>query len=127
MGEVVRIGSVIIFHLSKLWKAKFSILRDVIFLVRLQEKFDIDHSWEWKSSCDFWFPFLVKKKTSPYPHLPYNIILYYNIVDDDGDDSDNEDHDDDRDGDKEDEMMMYVMMIVMTMMMVVVVVVTTTM
>ena len=40
--------SIIIFHLSKLWKAKFSILRDVIFLVKLQEKFEIDHSWEWK-------------------------------------------------------------------------------
>ena len=33
------------FHLSKLWKAKFFILCDVIFLVRLQGKFDIDHSW----------------------------------------------------------------------------------
>ena len=46
MGEVVRIGSVIIFQLSKLCKAKFFILCDVIFLVRLQEKFEIDHSWE---------------------------------------------------------------------------------
>ena len=44
----MRIGSIIIFHLSKLWKAKFSILCNVIFLVRLQGKFDIDHSWEWK-------------------------------------------------------------------------------
>ena len=44
MSEVVRIGSIIIFHLSKL--KKFSILCDVIFLVRLQGKFDIDHSWE---------------------------------------------------------------------------------
>ena len=48
IGEVMRIGSIIIFHLSKLWKAKFLILFDVIFLVRLQSKFDIDHSWEWK-------------------------------------------------------------------------------
>ena len=47
-SEVVRIGSIIIFHLSKLWKAKFFILCDVIFLVRLQGKFEIDHSWEWK-------------------------------------------------------------------------------
>ena len=38
----VRIGS--IFQRSKLWKAKFSILCDAIFLVRLQGKFDIDHS-----------------------------------------------------------------------------------
>ena len=42
------IDSTIIFHLSKLWRAKFSILCDVIFLVRLQGKFEIDHSWEWK-------------------------------------------------------------------------------
>ena len=42
-SEVVRIGSIIISHqMSKLWKAKFFILCDVIFLVRLQEKFDID-------------------------------------------------------------------------------------
>ena len=27
---------------------KFFILCDVIFLVRLQEKFEFDHSWEWK-------------------------------------------------------------------------------
>ena len=33
--EVVRIGGIIIFHPSKLWKSKFFILRDVIFLVRL--------------------------------------------------------------------------------------------
>ena len=45
IGEVVRIGSIIIFHLSKLWKAKFFILCDAIFLVRLQGKFDIDHSF----------------------------------------------------------------------------------
>ena len=44
MSEVVIFGSVIIFHLSKLGKSKFSILCDVIFLVRLQGKFDIDHS-----------------------------------------------------------------------------------
>ena len=46
--DVVRIGSVIIFHLSKLWRAKFFILFDVILLVRLQEKSEIDSSWEWK-------------------------------------------------------------------------------
>ena len=45
---VERIGSIIIFYLSKLWKAKFFILCDLIFLVRLQGKFEIDHSWEWK-------------------------------------------------------------------------------
>ena len=48
ISEVVRIGGMIIFHLSKLWKATFFILRDVIFLVRLQGKFEVDHSWKWK-------------------------------------------------------------------------------
>ena len=49
ISEVVRIEySIIIFHLSKLWKARFSILCDVILLVRHQGKFNIDHSWEWK-------------------------------------------------------------------------------
>ena len=32
MSDVARICSIITFHLSKLWKVKFSILRDVIFL-----------------------------------------------------------------------------------------------
>ena len=41
--DVVRIGSRIIFHRSKLWKTKFFILCVVIFLVRLQGKFEIDH------------------------------------------------------------------------------------
>ena len=36
----MRIASVIIFHLSKLWKAKFSMLCDVTFLARLQGKLD---------------------------------------------------------------------------------------
>ena len=43
ISEVVRIGRIIIFYLSKRWKAMFSILCDVIFLVRLQWKFEIDH------------------------------------------------------------------------------------
>ena len=46
MSDVVRIGSIIIFDISKLWKAKFSILCGVIIVVRLQGKFEIDHSWE---------------------------------------------------------------------------------
>ena len=50
MSDAVRIGSIIIFHLSKLGKAKFFLLCDVIFLVRLQGKFDIDHSCGWKAS-----------------------------------------------------------------------------
>ena len=48
ISEVGRIGSIIIFHLSKLWKAKFFILCDVIFLVRPQGRFEIGHSQEWK-------------------------------------------------------------------------------
>ena len=35
---------IITFHLSKLGNTRFSILCDVVFLVRLQEKFEIDHS-----------------------------------------------------------------------------------
>ena len=46
ISEVVRIGSIISFQLNKLRKAKFSILCDVIFLVRLQGNFEIDHGWE---------------------------------------------------------------------------------
>ena len=46
MSELVRIGGIIIFHLSKLRKAKFFVLRDVLFLVRLQGEFEIDHSCE---------------------------------------------------------------------------------
>ena len=48
ISEVVRIDWIIIIHLSKLWKAKFFMLCGVIFLVRLQGKFEIDHSSEWK-------------------------------------------------------------------------------
>ena len=39
-SDAVIIGSIIIFRLSKLWKAKFFILCDVTFPVRLQGKFD---------------------------------------------------------------------------------------
>ena len=41
INEVVRIGSTIIFHLSKLWKAKFFIMWDVIFHVKLQGLFEL--------------------------------------------------------------------------------------
>ena len=44
MSEVAGICRIIVFHLSKLWKAKFFILCDVMFLVRLRGKFDNDHS-----------------------------------------------------------------------------------
>ena len=77
----MRIGSTIIFHLSKLWTAEFFILCDVIFLVRLQEKFDIDHSWQWKG--EYWFNSLHvhrsqlmtssyqwRSTTPPHPPLP---------------------------------------------------------
>ena len=49
ISEIERLGSIIIFHLSKLWKAKFFILCDATFQVRLQGKFEINRSWEWKS------------------------------------------------------------------------------
>ena len=49
ISGVARIVDRIIFHPSKLWKAKFFILYDAIFLVRLQGKFQLDHSWEWKA------------------------------------------------------------------------------
>ena len=55
VSDVVSIGCIIIFHLPKLRNAKFSVLCDVIFLVRLQEKFDIDHSCSptgWQVSAD---------------------------------------------------------------------------
>ena len=68
MSEVMRICSIKIFHLSKLWKAKFFVLCDVIFLVRLQGKFEIDHSWE--------FPF------TPF-HSQFQIsrkILHHSIM-----------------------------------------------
>ena len=45
VSKVVRIGRITIVHLRNLWKAKFFILCAVIFLVRLQWKFEIDHSW----------------------------------------------------------------------------------
>ena len=38
LSDLVRIGGIIIFHLSKLWKT----LCDVIILVRLPRKFEID-------------------------------------------------------------------------------------
>ena len=48
ISEAVRVGSVNSFHLNNLWKATFFILCDVIFLMRLEGKFEVDHSWEWK-------------------------------------------------------------------------------
>ena len=47
MSDVVRIDSSVSFHLSKLSNAKFSILYDVSG-ERLEEKIEVDHSWEWK-------------------------------------------------------------------------------
>ena len=51
--KVVRISSIMLFHLSKLWKAKFFMLCDVIILVRLQGKFEINHFrvWKGKGTC----------------------------------------------------------------------------
>ena len=44
ISDVVRIGIIIICQLGKLWKAKFSILCDEMFMAKLQGEFDIDHS-----------------------------------------------------------------------------------
>ena len=61
---VTRICIKIIFHLSKLWKAKFSLLCDVIFLLRLQGNFDIDptensSSKSHKTTVDFLVDFFL--------------------------------------------------------------------
>ena len=55
LSEVLRIGSIILFHLSKLWKDKFFILCDVIFLVRLQGKFEVDRSLQTGPYCNVFF------------------------------------------------------------------------
>ena len=62
MYKWVKIGSMIIFYLRKLWKAKFFILCDHngIFLVRLQGKFEIGHSWEWKRQIETCMPFCLE-------------------------------------------------------------------
>ena len=62
----MRIGSLIIFQLSKLWKAKFFILCDIIFLVRLQEKFEIDDSGSERVNVDSLVLGLIRKE----PLLP---------------------------------------------------------
>ena len=52
VGEFVGIASIIIFCLSKSYKSQISLAYfncDVIFLVRLQGKIEIDHSWERKA------------------------------------------------------------------------------
>ena len=58
----VWIGNMIILS-EWLWKVKCSILCDVIFLVRLQEKFDIEHSGEWR----------VKTKTCRTIYSPWGV------------------------------------------------------
>ena len=61
--EVARTGSRIIFHLSKLWKA---------------EKFNVDHSWEWKGQILFAFSQIVHElMVCPHTsiHLPPRLGL----------------------------------------------------
>ena len=70
---------IIIFHLSKLWKAKFLILCDVILLVRLQEKFEIDHSWEWKE-LTLSLPRVINLQFPLQPHQKCNISQYGELV-----------------------------------------------
>ena len=78
ISEVVRIGGMVIFH-SKLWKAKFFILCDVIFMLRLQGKFDINGSWKWKGSHEYgeskpfarrWFSRLRARLMDVWPCCP---------------------------------------------------------
>ena len=62
---VAIVCSIITFHLSKLCKVKFSILCDVIFLVRLQGNFDIDQGKTLSllsSTSTFSQPFIKKVK-----------------------------------------------------------------
>ena len=59
ISEVVRIGRIFISHLSKLWKVRVFILCDVIFLLRLQEKFEIDHSGSGRVHADTVKPHIV--------------------------------------------------------------------
>ena len=78
--ESSEISSIIIFRLSELIiKATFFILYNVIFLVRLQGKFDV-HSWEWQGEnnnlfCNKIDKFVMKirvidqPRTSPTPLL----------------------------------------------------------
>ena len=56
------IGSIIIFHLSKLSKAKFFIQCHVVCLVRLQRKFDFDHSWDHYLCCFLWSTISISSK-----------------------------------------------------------------
>ena len=50
MSDVVRIISIIIFSSHEAIKNQVLHTCDIIFLLRLQGKFDIDHSWEWKGA-----------------------------------------------------------------------------
>ena len=81
MSEVVRIGRLIIFHLSKLWKAQlFFILCDFIFLLRLQGKFEVDHSWEVKG---LQFPLQCHRNITPHSMKNFSKLAqmkddYYN-------------------------------------------------
>ena len=56
-----------VFHLSKLWKTKFLLLCDVILLVRLEEKFGIDYSWQWMGENDS--ARSLAQDRSPHPYL----------------------------------------------------------
>ena len=44
MSDVVRIDSLISYHLSKVSKTKFSLLYDIFVLPKLKEKIELDHS-----------------------------------------------------------------------------------
>ena len=59
----------VILHESKPWKVKFFILCDVIFLLRLQGKFEIDHSWEWQGWSQL-VQWPINSKYGPYSYSP---------------------------------------------------------
>ena len=48
ISEVVKLGSIIIVRLSKLWKAFKKFFKSWCYIFGERAKFEIDHSWEWK-------------------------------------------------------------------------------
>ena len=67
MSEVAGIASIIVFHLSKLWRATFSILCDVISLMRLQGEFECD-----RAASSLVWPLSRLNWSTLQPHQKYN-------------------------------------------------------
>ena len=69
VSEVVRIGSIIVFHLSKLWRTKFFILCDGIFLARLNLKlFKLCEDELWKLRLNLSLCAVTADSKSKWPH-----------------------------------------------------------